>query len=565
MENRVRHVQLLVHAPAERRESSKLSAERFTRAVLDRFCMDLESRFPGRTILVRQLTSRWALSETEMADPGEASRCAAEMAASVSIKRHGALDAVDPRAAAVAFDDEAAWLASYLVSCSANASNAWYHAHWHENGLRDLLASPAGVATGVTALMHLAAAGELSAVLDRLPPSVVTDLARALKIDDAGQFISQQTDFGEPSETPLAMSTGTQVKSSLTRLAKSLPPHLTNEAAAVALRIHALASVAGDPVARHRIPGLTRSTRSEPDGGKLRQLPDVFGSQSVTAYGGLFYLLSIVLELGLGESLWKACLPEGQILARAMAALLGPMAAGDPAPALFGGVSALDVSEIPAIPPAQQAEVCDELLVALLNALSRRGTQPPPIFLNLVESPAGRLLAAFTTGFYVLFAWPAPNSAATAAGIDIFLKSWPRSAPAPEASNVLIALDQAGRLGLNSVLARPPSLLLPSAPTVAGVCLLAQICGSLAFYFGRRAVSGSEDSPGFGNTFVARFLTVPARVQSEPDALAVVLPMDCIELDLRRAALDRDPGWIPWLQRTVRLHFQHVASAANGD
>jgi hypothetical protein len=35
----------------------------------------------------------------------------------------------------------------------------------------------------------------------------------------------------------------------------------------------------------------------------------------------------------------------------------------------------------------------------------------------------------------------------------------------------------------------------------------------------------------------------------------VNFPGDAIEIDLRRAGLDIDPGWLAWLQKTVRLHY----------
>jgi hypothetical protein len=36
----------------------------------------------------------------------------------------------------------------------------------------------------------------------------------------------------------------------------------------------------------------------------------------------------------------------------------------------------------------------------------------------------------------------------------------------------------------------------------------------------------------------------------------VILSGAGIDLDLRRAALDGDPGWLPWLRRSVRFVFE---------
>jgi hypothetical protein len=36
----------------------------------------------------------------------------------------------------------------------------------------------------------------------------------------------------------------------------------------------------------------------------------------------------------------------------------------------------------------------------------------------------------------------------------------------------------------------------------------------------------------------------------------VILGAGALDLDARRSGLDRDPGWIPWLRRTVRFVFE---------
>lgn len=39
------------------------------------------------------------------------------------------------------------------------------------------------------------------------------------------------------------------------------------------------------------------------------------------------------------------------------------------------------------------------------------------------------------------------------------------------------------------------------------------------------------------------------------DEIRVELALATVEVDVRRAGLDFDPGWIPWLARTVRIVF----------
>lgn len=558
MKNRVRQVRLRVRAPNGRAKPAKLLAEQFTRVVMDRFCASLEARFSGRIVLLQRLTVRWDLSETRLTDPDEVARCAAELAESVSIAAEPAVSAGSQTA--VVFEDDTAWLTSYLKSGSTNTGGAWYHARWHGGGLRRLLASPSGVATGVAALLRLAATGELISSLDRLPPDVVVALAKGLEIDG-----NASSDYLPPDST---------LEAKLKFLSDRLPPHLSVEAAAVALYVYTLLQAVPAPVRDLSVHAANAALVARPPtlGCLIRAVVAPAGTPSDrndsqpaqqtidgscrTPYGGLFYLLGIVLELGIGESLWKACLPEGGVLAGVAAALLGPTAEGDPATMLFGGVTAREVFEPPTVLPAQQAEVSGELLQALVHALSWKELALPLISLELVESSAGRCLLAVAAGSFILFAWPAPDAAATADGMAAFLKVWPRFGPAPQASGALSALDPTGRLCRAEVTRAPSSLTLPVVPTSAAVCLLAQICGSLAFWFAVRVASAADDALCPADTFLARFLRVPARVELEPDVLKIIMPMDRIDLDLRRAALDRDPGWISWLQRTVCFEFE---------
>jgi hypothetical protein len=44
-------------------------------------------------------------------------------------------------------------------------------------------------------------------------------------------------------------------------------------------------------------------------------------------------------------------------------------------------------------------------------------------------------------------------------------------------------------------------------------------------------------------------------VTAEPGRLDVALDLDELSLDVRRAGLDLDPGWIPWLGRVVRFRY----------
>ena len=112
-----------------------------------------------------------------------------------------------------------------------------------------------------------------------------------------------------------------------------------------------------------------------------------------------------------------------------------------------------ELLECPPVSPEQQAEVCTELLAATAAALPRYGVAPEPeVFLDLVPSPAGRMLVAFGCGPFALFAWPADDARSVAAGLAAFLSVWPGSFPPPRAPDVLIG---SGHERAAAVLIRP--------------------------------------------------------------------------------------------------------------
>lgn len=59
--------------------------------------------------------------------------------------------------------------------------------------------------------------------------------------------------------------------------------------------------------------------------------------------------------------------------------------------------------------------------------------------------------------------------------------------------------------------------------------------------------------PGFEAVLV-RVIARPGRIVRTRTHLDVLLPLDGVDLDVRRAALDVDPGWVPFLGRIVRFH-----------
>lgn len=55
---------------------------------------------------------------------------------------------------------------------------------------------------------------------------------------------------------------------------------------------------------------------------------------------------------------------------------------------------------------------------------------------------------------------------------------------------------------------------------------------------------------------VAGRFALAGRIETEAEAIRIVLPMAAIDLDIRRAGLDADPGWLPWLGKRLSFVFE---------
>lgn len=424
------------------------------------------------------------------------------------------------------------------------------------------------------ALAQLDGQGELIDILIRLASATVAALLAAMDIDPGlreaarhrGAPNGEQQERAGNEAGAGVPARATEVDERLRELARQLPPTLSSGAAAVALQVRAGAVLTGDGLparsggaapsatapgpARDGAEGLNAATVGEPSSFSE-------GSAIPTRYGGLFYLLSSVLELGIGESLWKVCLDERRVLARAAAAILGEDAVGDAAPLLFGGITRRELLEPPDISSEQQQEAAGDMLAGMVAASQGLGIgKLPAPTLDLVAAPAGRLLVA-TCGFpLAIFTWPAVNAAAVNAGINVFLRYWPPEADTPVGSDIVLRSDRFGRLRPGFVPSDTVGCLLPEAATVAAGAVLAQVCGSLLQLFRWRLAANEEDAAAGHAELVSRYLALPARIALADEAMTILIPMDRIDMAMRRAALDRDPGWVPWLRRTVRIEFE---------
>jgi hypothetical protein len=152
---------------------------------------------------------------------------------------------------------------------------------------------------------------------------------------------------------------------------------------------------------------------------------------------------------------------------------------------------------------------------------------------------------------FAIFAWPAADAASTQAGLESFMASWPHTAPVPQAAPGLAGIDRKARIRAMRG-ADISGLLLPEADNLAAAAILTQSVGSLCHLFAARAKAFDIEASA---DLVDRFLAIPARDELSPVTMTIRMPMDRIDLALRSAALDTDPGWVPWLKKEVLFEF----------
>jgi hypothetical protein len=470
--------------------------------------------------------------------------------------------------AACTFAAEVDWLTASLRSGTAEA---WLDPSAEVAGRTVSRAAPARRQIMIAALLKLNAANEMFKILEHLTPATLSVLLEMLEVEPhlralarherPEQRRSDEAAFGQAG--PLEFDDSGRPDALPQPPPGEFPPTPSSDLVAVARYIQALADQqAGgglgqpEPAGPAGSPSGAPWNAPPPHRGAIAQEPAApprdLGTR--TGFGGLFYLLSPALELGIGESLWKACLPERQILSRAAACLLGEPAGGDVAAALFGGATLAEAAGAPAISTEQQQDVCADMLDRFVAVCRRVGVEHVPVpELDVLASSAGRLLVAQCDGPAPIFAWPAPDAAAVKAGIETFLRHWPADTAAPLACGALADFDRSARLRRAPRSVRTAGSLLPEGTDAAATCVLAQILGGLLTLFHTRlGAHGDADATGL----VARYLAVPGRVVLAPEAMTILLPMDRIDMALRRTGLDRDPRWVPWLQRTVRFEFE---------
>jgi hypothetical protein len=126
---------------------------------------------------------------------------------------------------------------------------------------------------------------------------------------------------------------------------------------------------------------------------------------------------------------------------------------------------------------------------------------------------------------------------------------------------VAAAPDDPARLALCGL---PPSALPPAGPEPASGELAALTEVSEAWAGGtlslltRQAPRGDDSAYAGLEAFeaVRRLASRYARISGEQGRIDVVLRLDEVDVDVRVAGLDLDPGWVPWLGVVVRYRYE---------
>jgi len=124
LESRVGSLDLRVRAPADRLSAVAERSEEFATGVLRRCDEILESRAPGRVVLLARLDLSLRLLEGALAHDGEIDAFASEIADAIETQSAsaGETPSGDPKIAV--FEDEIAWRAAHLEARARKSGDA---------------------------------------------------------------------------------------------------------------------------------------------------------------------------------------------------------------------------------------------------------------------------------------------------------------------------------------------------------------------------------------------------------------------------------------------------------
>ena len=567
--HQVRELSLLLRTTGQPGPTVRPRAEKFVAEVLEQLGDCFELRFPGRIILIRTLPIHWQLSDKQLDSPTELADAVDQVASSIDAEVWPILTPPPKEEEVIVFSDEAQWRACFAVAVSFGIrAEAWYFKSLNADSepwsflTRTETPNAANAQLLRQVLQHLAAEDLLTQVLGESTKSDLELIAGVLGLASSGFNAKPILSASDYYDDDAMLQKTIEPKNEV--LLKGLTPRL-RLIQWIIQHVGSIASIDDASIS------LSRSTtassqllQDEPtwqpvrEGTQSREATRIHPSdeptisdeldeeKSFTQFAGLFYLLRIALELEIGEILWKACLPEGAILSEAAELILGEMGKTDPAIQLFGGcttaVSSWNLSA------EQHSEVCLALLDSFVLAIPRRGlAEWPATRLAMVNSPARKLLTVVSDD-QLLFAWPVATANDLQQGLVHFLSRWPMSATAPESTPDLAMLDDSGRI--RSTSRKDEETPLHSKVETLADALVAQVAGTMCRLFSARLHGETSNSQ-----IVPDFLKQRGTIQRSNGELSIILPMSSINLDVRKAGLDQDPGWIPWLDATVKFEF----------
>jgi hypothetical protein len=201
----------------------------------------------------------------------------------------------------------------------------------------------------------------------------------------------------------------------------------------------------------------------------------------------------------------------------------------------------------------QVAEVSLSLLRVTSEAMIRVRGRVPSVRLGLRHTEAGRfLVAAEPRSPFALFVAAAELPSDVTDAVSRFLSAWPGGKSRVSAPPGLAAVDRSGRVRPEFDLPVREQALVGGPGAAPARALVSQVAGTLGAVFAGRIGAPAEIS---STDLAHRHLLVAGKCRTTSDAVTVILPMESIDLAVRKAGLDRDPGWVPWMERNVRVEF----------
>lgn len=523
MTDRIGELRVRVRAPPEAAPPDA-DVRRYSIAVWEAVATTLERRHPGRVYRVRTWRTRWRLTCASLQER-PSSRLVAELVDVCEREAPlppGALP--DATADVVCFASEPERVASWWIARVAGAPSNWA---WS-----DLDAAPSvatvmralGPADGDAAERLVATADPSGRASRRLAEHRRVGVPAPAPPPAPPTTVGGEAEPGSPAPSPL--SAPAQAGDATARRATGSAGERARPAGAQVPP----GSASGEPGAGDRAPGGSDAPAAPAVGGLAGLAPNSTPPEGPpapspargapvrgavrTEWGGLVYLLAPMLECHLMEALWEACLDERGALRRALSALCGE----DPVAGILSG------SDFPgsALVDGERLEAVRERLVAeLRGAIPRRGlaSWPPLAFAAPGDGRACLHAAALP---WAIAAWPDARGA--------------RDEAASLAGGALVAEERA-----------PWRAPLSDSHDAALVEMMIGIPATL--------LSLRMRWTGDAGAFAGRWLRRPAWIARDGEAIELRFGADAVDLALRRSGADADPGWVPWLGRTVRLRY----------